>query len=283
MVMNYQTGETTRLRRQRVEQAIHLALESRWKEAAALNRSLISMFPSDVDAYNRLGKALMEMGEYDDARMAYQKALQLEPLNTIARKNLERLEVRAKAAAAAAAHGEGTRKIDPSLFIADTGRTGIATLRAVASEAFGRLTAGETVDLRPQDNTLAVVTPGGDYVGQIEPKLGLRLLRLIEGGNRYVAAVASLSEQRVVIREIYQHPGQQGRPSFPPVGGETVRPYVKERLVRRGLEDEEAAPEEAEEGEDWEGETVAREGDMTLQDYQDATEGEDDAEEGFEE
>src|SRR5450830_1474510 len=99
MVMNYQTGETTRLRRQRVEQAIHLALESRWKEAAALNRSLISMFPSDVDAYNRLGKALMEMGEYDDARMAYQTSLELEPLNSIARKNLERLEVRTKAAA----------------------------------------------------------------------------------------------------------------------------------------------------------------------------------------
>ncbi len=281
MVMNYQTGETTRLRRQRVEQAIHLALESRWKEAAALNRSLISMFPSDVDAYNRLGKALMEMGEYDDARMAYQTALELEPLNSIARKNLERLEVRAKAAAAAG--GAGTRKIDPSLFIADTGKTAVATLRSVSPEAIGRLTAGDTVELRPQDNTLAVVTIDGDYVGQLEPKLGLRLARLMEGGNRYVAAVASLSEQRVIVREIYQHPDQQGRSSFPAVSGETVRPYVKERLVRREMEDEGSAPEEAEDGEEWEGETVATEGDMTLQDYQDATEGEDDAEDGFEE
>jgi hypothetical protein len=278
--MNFQTGETTRLRRQRVEQAIQLALESRWKEAAALNRSLISMFPSDVDAYNRLGKALMEMGEYDDARMAYQRALELEPLNSIARKNLERLEVRAKAAAA---QGDGTRKIDPSLFIADTGKTGVATLKAVASEALGRLTEGDTVELRPQDNTLAVVTPNGAYVGRLEPKLGLRLLRLMDGGNRYLAAVASLSEQRVIIREIYQHPSQQGKPSFPATGGETVRPYVKERLVRRDLEDEEASTEEPEEGEEWEGETVATEGDMSLQDYQDATEGEDESEEGFEE
>jgi len=282
MVMNYQTGETTRLRRQRVEQAIQLALESRWREAVALNRSLIAMFPSDVDAYNRLGKALMEMGEYDDSRSAYQRALDLEPLNSIARKNLERLEVRAKAAAAAA-QGDGTRKMDPSLFIADTGKTGVATLRVVAPDALGRLTAGDTVELRPQDNTLAVVTADGDYVGQIEPKLGLRLLRLMDGGNRYVAAVASPSEKKVIVREIYQHPNQQGRPSFPPVGGETVRPYVKDRLVRRDLEDEETAPEEAEEGEEWEGETVATEGDMTLQDYQNATEGEDDAEEGFEE
>jgi len=280
MVMNYQTGETTRLRRQRVEQAIQLALESRWKEAAAVNRSLISMFPSDVDAYNRLGKALMEMGEYDDARMAYERALELEPLNSIARKNLERLEVRAKAAAA---QGDGLRKIDPALFIAETGKTGIANLRTVAPEAMGRLTAGDTLELRPQDNTLAVVTPDGDYVGQLDPKLGLRLLRLMDGGNRYVVAVASLSEHRVIIREIYQHPSQQGRPSFPATGGEPVRPYVKDRLVRRELEDEEVAAEEPEEGEEWESETVATEGDMTLQDYQEATEGEDDAEEGFEE
>lgn len=281
MVMNYQTGETTRLRRQRVEQAIQLALESRWKEAVAVNRSLISMFPSDVDAYNRLGKALMEMGDYEDARMAYEKALELEPLNSIARKNLERLEVRTKAAAA---QGDGPRKIDPALFIAETGKTGIAHLRAVAAQALGRLTAGDTLELKPQDNTVAVVAPDGDYVGQLEPKLGLRLLRLMDGGNRYVVAVASLSEQRVIIREIYQHPSQQGRPSFPAVGGgETVRPYVKDRLVRRELEDEEAVTEEPEEGEEWESETVAREGDMTLQDYQEATEGEDDAEDGFEE
>jgi tetratricopeptide (TPR) repeat protein len=280
MIMSYQTGETTRLRRQQVEQAIQLALETRWKEAAALNRSLISMFPSDVDAHNRLGKALMEMGEYHDARVAYQKALELEPLNTIARKNLERLEVRAKAAAADVAQSDNSRRIDPSLFIAETGKTGVATLRAVSSEAFGKLTAGETVELRPQDNTLAVVTPDGEYVGRLEPKLGLRLLRLIEGGNRYLAAVASLSEQRVIIREIYQHPSQQGRPSFPAVGSEPVRPYVKERLVRRDL-DEGGAVEEAEEAEDWEGE-VAAEGDVSLQEYQEA-EAEEEPEEAFEE
>ena len=281
MVMNYPSGESSRLRRQRVEQAIQLALESRWKEAAAINRSLLSMFPSDVDAFNRLGKALMELGEYADARLAYQRALEMEPANSIARKNLERLEVRAKTATAQA---EGSRKIDPALFIAETGKTGVVTLRTVSPEALGRLTEGDTVELKPQNNTLAVVTPDGEYVGQIEPKLGLRLLRLMEAGNRYVTAVTSLSEQRVIIREIYQHPSQQGRPSFPATGTEPVRPYVKDRLVRRDIdEDEESAPEEAEESEEWDTETVVSGGDISLQDYQDATEGEADAEEEFEE
>jgi hypothetical protein len=274
--MNFQTGEGTRLKRQRTEQAIHLALQSRWQEAAAINRAIISIFPSDVDAYNRLGKALMEMGECEDARRAYEKALELDPGNSIARRNLERLDVRKSLAAA---RGECSRHIDPALFIAQTGKTGIATLRGVAGETRAGLTAGDSVNLRAQGNTIAVETAGGEPLGEIDPKLGLRLSRLIEGGNLYVAAIASLSdgEVRVIIREVYQHPSQQGRPSFP-AAGDTYRPYVKERLVRHDG-DEEDSPGELDEGEDWEQETVATEGDIPLQDYQEATEREAEEEE----
>jgi len=280
-MMNYQTGETTRLKRQRIEQAIHLALQSRWKEAAALNRSIVSLFPSDVDAYNRLGKALMEMGEFAKARASYLKALALEPGNSIARKNLDRLAVRAKAAAATQVE-EGTKTIDPSLFIAETGKTGVATLRSVNGVMFAKLTAGETVDLHPQDNTLAVTTLEGEFIGLIEPKMGLRLRRLMEGGNRYVAAVASVSEQRVIIREIHQHPSQQGRPSFPATGPEPVRAYVKGRLIRHDLDDEEST-EENEEGEEWGTETVHSDGDISLQEYQESTESVADVDEEIEE
>jgi hypothetical protein len=280
MGMTYQTGESTRLKRQRVEQAIQLALQSRWKEAVAVNRSIIGLFPSDVDAYNRLGKALMEMGDHKDARRAYKKALELEPGNSIARKNLARLDAMRKAANARA---ERSRKLDPALFIAETGKTGIAGLERVASETLSRLTAGDSLELRPRGSTMAVETSEGDYVGEIEPKLGLRLSRLIEAGNRYVAAIAGLADGgRVIIREIYQHPSQQGKPSFPPAGGETFRPYVKERLLRHDVQAEGPA-EESEEGEEWERETVATEGDMSLQDYQEAAEGEGDEEDEFEE
>ena len=279
--MNYQAGESTRLKRQRADQAIHLALQSRWEEAAAINRSIISVFPSDVDAYNRLGKALMEMGESEEARRAYEKTLALEPGNSIARKNLERLDARKSIVAVRV---ESPKSIDPSLFIAQTGSTGIANLKAVVPETLAGLTAGDTLNLRIQGHTVAVETVGGDQLGVIEPKLGLRLARLIEGGNRYVAAIASLSNGgvRIIIREIYQHPSQQGKPSFPVSGGDTFRSYVKERLVRHDLDEEEPSEELEEEGEGWEHETVATEGDITLQDYQEATERETDEEE-FEE
>ena len=278
--MNYQAGESTRLKRQRADQAIQLALQSRWEEAAAINRSIISVFPSDVDAYNRLGKALMEMGESEEARRAYEKTLALEPGNSIARKNLERLDARKSIAAVRV---ESPKSIDPALFIAQTGSTGIANLKAIVPETLAGLTAGDTLNLRIEGHTVAVETVG-DQLGEIEPKLGLRLARLIEGGNRYVAAVASLSNGgvRIIIREIYQHPSQHGKPSFPVSGGDTFRSYVKERLVRHDLDEEEPSEEREEEGEDWEHETVATEGDIALQDYQEATEREADEEE-FEE
>lgn len=274
--MNYQSGERTRLKRQRMEQAIQLALQNRWDEAAAVNRSIISLFPSDVDAYNRLGKALTEMGEHDEARSAYMKTLALEPGNAIARKNLARLD----AIKARSGRCEASRNLDPSLFIAESGKTGIAMLNDVSAEKRSHLTAGDSVELKVQGGTIVVETLDGEVLGEIEPKLGLRLSRLIESGNRYVAAVAGLSdgEVRVIIREIYQHPSQQGKPSFPALTGETFRPYVKERLIRHDVEEEEVL-EELEEGEEWEQETVATEGDMTLQDYQETAEGEGDEEE----
>ena len=43
-------------------------MESRWQEAADTNRSIIELFPEDIEASNRLSKALPELGDYPQAR-----------------------------------------------------------------------------------------------------------------------------------------------------------------------------------------------------------------------
>ena len=53
-----------RKKRDKAKEAIALALASRWQDAAVLNRELIDEFPRDVEAHNRLGKALSELGQY---------------------------------------------------------------------------------------------------------------------------------------------------------------------------------------------------------------------------
>src|SRR5690349_2093592 len=90
MVQNH-AEDVARLRRVLPERAIALAMQNRWSEAADVNRKIIELYPNDADAYNRLGKALMEMGRYRDALSTYQRAIELDPNNIIAKKNVERL------------------------------------------------------------------------------------------------------------------------------------------------------------------------------------------------
>lgn len=89
--MTYQEERLARLKRQRSRQAIDLAMQGRWREAVSVNKLIIEDFPRDVDGYNRLGRAYMELGEYSQAREAYSRTIELDPFNTIARKNLQRL------------------------------------------------------------------------------------------------------------------------------------------------------------------------------------------------
>lgn len=252
-MMQNQTDDRVRLRRILPEKAIALAMQNRWSEAADVNRKIIELYPNDADAYNRLGKALLEMGRYRDALATYKKAIELDPNNIIAKKNVERL---AHLAAQEPANGKGTSKqaakttdgegerINPNIFIEETGKTGLTSLMKLGEPAvLLKLTAGDRVDLRVNGAALEVYDENGQYVGAVEPKLAKRLMALLEGGNRYSGAVTTVSEKAItiIIRENYQHPSQRGKFSFPPkaLPAGTYRPYMREGALRYGMEEDE--------------------------------------------
>ena len=265
--MVFTADDRTRLlRRQRSQQAIHLAMQGQWEEAATVNRAIIAVFPNDVDAYNRLGKALTEFGRYSEAREAYSKALELDSLNSIAQKNLARLATLGEGDAVQA---KGGKKLSPQMFISETGKTEITVLTRPAAEAAARTTAGDEVFLRRHNNTLVVESSQGEYLGEVEPKLGMRLIKLMEGGNQYAAAIATLKQDdvRVIIKETFQHPSQAGKLSFPPTAGKAFRPYTKQGLVRRDAEEEEESFEEGEDAEDWDTRSKGSAVDVTLYEF----------------
>ena len=72
------TQDKNRLKRNWVEQAVSLALRGRWDEAVCVNDRILSLFPDDADAYNRLGKAYTELGRYADAHAAYGHTLRID-------------------------------------------------------------------------------------------------------------------------------------------------------------------------------------------------------------
>ena len=235
-----QPEERARQQRQLTEQAINLALESKWEEAAATNRQLLSLFPRDLSTLNRLGKALSELGQYGDARQAYSEALEVDPANNIARKNIDRLATLGDGVTAPRASHE---RMDPRLFIEETGKTGFTQLLDLAAkQTLGLLTAGDQVYLSREGALLWVLNAERERIGRIEPRLASRLITFMEGGNQYAAGITELRDHvvRIIIRETFQHPSQFGKVSFPARGGgETVRAYTKESLVRHNDEEDE--------------------------------------------
>ncbi len=241
------TQDKHKLKRSWVEQAVNLALRGRWEEAVAVNQSILSLFPDDADAYNRLGKAYTELGRFGEARDAYDHTLRVDAFNTIARKNLQRLsslqtEILPVANPIAMAEVTETPAL-PQLFIETMGKTGSAVLANPADAAtLARVTAGTPVHLAPDGATLAVLTNRGERLGQLETRLSQRLLNFMRAGNRYAAAITALDTQnvRVMIRETYQHPSMAGRVSFPPRRGadNAFRAYTKESLLKLDEDDD---------------------------------------------
>jgi hypothetical protein len=229
--MNYQVEDRARLRKLN-DQAISLAMQNKWEEAVGVNQAILGISAKDVDALNRLGRALTEIGRYREAREAYSRALAADPLNSIAQKNLARLSSLSVEAEQAGARA----RVDPRFFIAETGKTGVTSLvRLIGREIVAKLVVGDQVALQPDGRSLHVYNARGERIGQIEPKLAQRLIDLLKGGNRYAAAIMSLDGAgvRVIIRETYQDPRQAGKVSFPTRGDtSTERPYIKGSLLR---------------------------------------------------
>jgi len=73
-------------------QAIQTALTGNWKSAISLNKKLLDENPQDIDTLNRLALAYAISGKVKDAKIAYQKVLDIDPLNPIALKNVKRLK-----------------------------------------------------------------------------------------------------------------------------------------------------------------------------------------------
>jgi tetratricopeptide (TPR) repeat protein len=271
--VTFQPEERARSYKKLEEDAIALARESRWEEAAEKNRELLALYPQDVSGFNRLGKALSELGHYAEARGAYTSALEIDPSNNIARKNVERLkQAQESGEANDGAHAINTRaadRIDPRLFIEETGKTGFTTLVDLAPpNVLARVSAGDQANLHREGRLLYVENAAGERIGRVEPRLANRLIKFMDGGNQYAAGIAELSDQevRLIIRETFQDPSQFGKVSFPSQGGgETIRAYTRESVVRRDRDDEDDTGDDGEYTDDSDDEDTDEKADVELE------------------
>jgi tetratricopeptide (TPR) repeat protein len=253
--MTLDTDTAMRQRRQLAETAIAQATHGEWEAAVETNQQLLELGP-DTDSYNRLGKALAELGRHADALEAYESALERDATNRIAERNVARLRVLMGGGDGSEPGNGKPEKASAADFIEEMGKTGHARVINVGpARQLAPLSPGDTVDL-VFEGELLMARVGAAEIGQVEPRVGARIGKLMKGGNRYEAAITVVNgdEVRIIIREVFAHPDNFGKVSFPGSaaarpGG--VRPDIRGSALRYDDEEEseelEEEPEEVEE------------------------------------
>jgi len=275
-------GEHLKPRSQYVDEAVQLAIAGRWEEAVELNKFIIDKFGGEEDSHNRLGKAMSELGKFAEARKSYEATVAINPMNPIAQKNLARLEVLANTKAD---FKIGLTKVDLSLFVEEMGKTIGTTLTGVDDVQIAhKVAAGDIAELRVSGDQIVAETVRGIRLGTIESRLARRLIKFIQGGNRYMAAITSIDNQTVklMVRETFQDPKFTGKPSFPVRRKREVefRPYAKASLLSRNAdayEDETEEPEVVERAEsDDDADSVAVDDETEALDFSEDDDSDDD-------
>jgi hypothetical protein len=236
-LLKTESGEHLKPRSQYGEDAVQLAIAGKWDDAVKLNKFIIDSFGADEETQNRLGKALSELGKLKDAKSAYEGALKINPMNSIAKKNAARINTLLHQKEGLKVGGT---RVDLNLFVEEMGKTIITNLENSAPDICSKVAAGDVAELKIEGDGIAAETSRGVRLGLLEAKMARRLIKFMRGGNRYQAGVTSCdgSTVKLIVREIYQDPHFAGKPSFPMRRKREVefRPYTKESLLAREVE-----------------------------------------------
>ena len=221
------TQGSFKLKRKLSQEAVNLAVKGEWERATEVNIAILESFPTDVEAMNRLVKALIETGSYVDAEATLNQVREIAPYNNIAKKNRARLDqLTANPDLAKSETSKQARKAASAsqTFIEESGKSATTVLRNSNSlrnsnvrKTTVHLSPNDPVVLSREKNTVMVKTLDGQLLGQLEPKMGNRLARLMDGGNKYSAVVVSVNDDGVsiMVRETFKHPSLQNMCSVP--------------------------------------------------------------------
>lgn len=194
------------------QKSITLALEGNWKEAIKVNKEILTDNPSDCDTLNRLAKAYFESGNSAKAKNVCQKIIKIDPINSIALKNLAKWKsIKEKCPSE-------SKPSNTASFIEESGKTKLVSLLNLGdSKIIGNLNTCDEIILTAHTHKVSLTTIDGKYIGRLPDDLALRLRRLISLGNTYQVFIKSIDPKgvKVFIRETQKSKKTENIPSFP--------------------------------------------------------------------
>lgn len=192
-------------------QAIQTALDGNWQNAIAINKTLVSENPDDIDALNRLALAYAITGKLKEAKSTYQKVINLDPLNPIALRNLNKL----KGKGISLGNGNINTQIN-NKFLEEPGKTKVVELVNIAQpQIVESLRTGQSIFLSIKRLKIFVLE-GKQYIGVLPDDIAKRLIKFINSGCMYEGYIKSSNQHKVTvfIKEVKKVTKLKDQPSF---------------------------------------------------------------------
>jgi tetratricopeptide (TPR) repeat protein len=196
--------------------ASQAALSSNWQEAVKINEKILKTNKDNVEALNRLARAMVCTGELARAQKLYKKVLEIDPYNIIARKNFEKISASNPASVKANSRIAHTVNVT-NIFVSEPGKTKVVTLLNLAApNILAVLNFGEQLAIKPKNHSVSITTQENVYLGALPDDLAHKLIALIAGGNQYEVYVKAVSAKSlaVFIREVFRSERFTNQPSF---------------------------------------------------------------------
>jgi tetratricopeptide (TPR) repeat protein len=193
------------------QEAIHAALNKSWNEAIDLNEKILVTLPDDIPTLNRIGIAYSMIGENKTATKKFERVLEIDSRNPIAKNNLYRLKTNKET-------GLANPYLQTVSFIEEPGKSKVVPLVSQGEpKIFSKLNIGEPVELAASKHKVKVSSNKDEFVGYLPDNISHRLLELIKAGYKYKTIMKSINPKnpQVFIQEIYISKKLKGVPSFP--------------------------------------------------------------------
>lgn len=203
-------------------QATKAALEGDWQKAAQINALILSQYPDNIEALNRLAHAFYFIGKKREARKTYQKVLNLDPYNHIAQKNLEKLTAVKEEIC------DPTTPTIPCRFLEEPGKTKVTHIvNPAPQKVLFLLSPGTCLDLVVKKHSV-LIFKNGDYIGALPDDLSHRLINLTRLGNKYQAFVKAVEKNNLLLflQELKRSKRMGNQPSFPLGKNNGFYPFV---------------------------------------------------------
>lgn len=175
-------------------QAIQTALTGNWELAISINEELLKENPQDIETLNRLAFAYTVSGKTKDAKITYQKVLEIDIFNPIAIKNLKRL---GDFSPGKTINGF---QLGTDMFLEESGKTKIVILINTAQpKLLKSLQVGQQLHLAVKRSKIFVLDNRDQYIGMLPDDIGKRIIKFLNGGNIYETYVKSIEEHSLAI------------------------------------------------------------------------------------